>query len=524
MLFKLKKYNRLVFNISKNKKCKILFVIFLIISSIDLFGKTQTEKAEFLRQKNNELIEENLRTIDSTITAAYRLNDKSVLSEAYMEKGNYFLEQRNYNNALKNFTISNQISTEIKDDFFFYSSLFGIAKTKENLNQLKESIQLYEDCFTYFKKHKNQPKSFSIYLAVLGKLTYLYSKFNRLEKSEYYNKIELSETRDTLNYQYALKNKGIIDFYKKDYKAAFATLKHTQKTFLKQNDVKWYILTEQFLGEILYQQKKENEAVGYFKNVVAMSKEYRIVDEELRLSYERTLEYDEIHGNRKDKLTSINNLLSFDSLFYANDKTVLKSNYEKYENSFLKAERNQLKQKNINFRNFTFLGFSLLVISGGFFLYRVNQNYQRRKADLLSRIDNLTAKELRSKKIEKLKEIKTDLRTDSEFEKSLLSFEQRQLFLNPKISLNDLVVELNANRTIVSNYINRSRDKNFNQYINALRISYILERLKDEPDLKKYTIDALAEETGFNSRKTFSDAFLEHTGFRPSSFIRKFQV
>ena len=33
-------------------------------------------------------------------------------------------------------------------------------------------------------------------------------------------------------------------------------------------------------------------------------------------------------------------------------------------------------------------------------------------------------------------------------------------------------------------------------------------------------IDALAEETGFNSRKTFSDAFLEHSGFRPSQYLR----
>ena len=80
--------------------------------------------------------------------------------------------------------------------------------------------------------------------------------------------------------------------------------------------------------------------------------------------------------------------------------------------------------------------------------------------------------------------------------------------------------ELKSNRTIVSNYINSSRNKNFNQYINELRINYAVNRLMNEPTLKKYTIDALAEEVGFNSRKTFSDAFLEHTGCRPSRFIR----
>ena len=44
---------------------------------------------------------------------------------------------------------------------------------------------------------------------------------------------------------------------------------------------------------------------------------------------------------------------------------------------------------------------------------------------------------------------------DEKFEQSLQLFEQEKLFLNPKFSLNDLVLEMNANRTIVSNYINR---------------------------------------------------------------------
>ncbi|MEG1198824.1 MAG: hypothetical protein RSD53_05505, partial [Algoriella sp.] len=230
MFYKLKKYNVLRFMISENKFFNFSLIILFIFSSVNMFGKTQNDKAEFLRQKNNDLVEENLRIIDSTIATAYQLNDKAVLSEAYIEKGNYFLDQRNYNNAVKNFTISKQLSTEIKDDFTYYLSLVGIAKTKGNLHETKESIKLYEESLLYFEKHKHQPKSFSIYLSILGKLSYLYSKTNHLKKSDFYNKIELSETVDTANYQYALKNKGIIDFYKKDYNSAFNTLKKAQKT------------------------------------------------------------------------------------------------------------------------------------------------------------------------------------------------------------------------------------------------------------------------------------------------------
>ena len=167
-----------------------------------------------------------------------------------------------------------------------------------------------------------------------------------------------------------------------------------------------------------------------------------------------------------------------------------------------------------------FLGFVCLIVLGGIILFKINHHHKKKKFILQTQIEELNSdhnyllNHKKSKQHEKLDKI------DENFESSLLLFEEKELFLNPKVSLNDLVIELNSNRTIVSNYINRSRAKNFNQYINELRINYLLKRFVDEPTIKKYTIDALAEETGFNSRKTFSDAFLEHTGFRPSNYIK----
>ena len=521
MLFKLKIFRLLYFNISVNRFFKFIFIMVFMSNTVNLFGKSYDEKAELLRQKNNDLVEENLRILDSTISTAYQLNDKAVLSEAYIEKGNYFLEQRNYNNALKNFTISKQISQEVKDDFTLYSSLFGIAKAKENLNEISTSIQLYEESLTYFEKYKNQPKKFSIYLVILGKLTYLYSKTDHLDKSEYYNKIELAETMDTVNYKYALKNKGIIDFYKKDYRSAFRTIKKAQQTFWNQNDIKWYVISEQFLGEILFQQKRNKEANQYFENVIEFSKQYKILDEELRLSYERVIEYNELYGNNQDKLNAVNNLLSFDSLFYVADKTILKPNIDKYENAFLKTERNQLNEKNKNYKMISFFSFVGIVVIGGVVFYKANQKYVEKKTYLLECIDTISNKKSEVISREKSIKIKDEIVIDQDFEQSLLVFEQQKFYLNPSVSLNDLVIKLNANRTVVSNYINRSRSKNFNQYINELRINHLLKRLDSEPNLRKYTIDALAEEVGFNSRKTFSDAFLVHTGLRPSNYIKR---
>ena len=97
------------------------------------------------------------------------------------------------------------------------------------------------------------------------------------------------------------------------------------------------------------------------------------------------------------------------------------------------------------------------------------------------------------------------------------------MFNNNNIDLDTLSEILGYNRSIVSNYINRTRYKNFNQYINSLRIKRLVERLIEDDKLRKLTIDALAEECGFNSRKTFSDAFFINTGVRPSFFIKNIQ-
>lgn len=171
---------------------------------------------------------------------------------------------------------------------------------------------------------------------------------------------------------------------------------------------------------------------------------------------------------------------------------------------------------------FAFFSLVCVVVIISVVIYKTNQKLKRKQSSLLESIDNISSSNSREAAFNKLKRSNDNIILDQDFEESLLLFEKQELFLNPKVSLNDLVIELNANRSVVSNYINRSRSKNFNQYINQLRINHILKRLESEPNLRKYTIDALAEEIGFNSRKTFSDAFLEHTGFRPSNYIKKF--
>ncbi|MBV6879830.1 helix-turn-helix domain-containing protein [Epilithonimonas ginsengisoli] len=67
--------------------------------------------------------------------------------------------------------------------------------------------------------------------------------------------------------------------------------------------------------------------------------------------------------------------------------------------------------------------------------------------------------------------------------------------------------------------MNKNKGKNFNSYINDLRINYILIKLKTEQKYRNYKVTSLAEECGFASHNTFVAAFRSVTGLSPASFI-----
>jgi AraC-like DNA-binding protein len=105
--------------------------------------------------------------------------------------------------------------------------------------------------------------------------------------------------------------------------------------------------------------------------------------------------------------------------------------------------------------------------------------------------------------------------------KALEKYEKTQDFLALGITLNNLAPKLNTNSKYLSKIINTHKKKSFTQYINDLRIEYLLKKLDDDPIYTKYKITAIAKEIGFNTPKAFSKAFFKKTGITPSEYIKK---
>ncbi|WP_046756506.1 helix-turn-helix domain-containing protein, partial [Kordia jejudonensis] len=85
----------------------------------------------------------------------------------------------------------------------------------------------------------------------------------------------------------------------------------------------------------------------------------------------------------------------------------------------------------------------------------------------------------------------------------LTDFECKNGFLKP-VSLHSLAKKLQTNPRYLSKIINIHYEKNFNSYINDLRVKYLLKELQNDQMLKTKTVKTLAKKLGFTSSEVFS--------------------
>jgi AraC-like DNA-binding protein len=96
--------------------------------------------------------------------------------------------------------------------------------------------------------------------------------------------------------------------------------------------------------------------------------------------------------------------------------------------------------------------------------------------------------------------------------------QKERLFLQPELSLQELAQHVQTNPVQLSATINQVVGKNFNDYINALRVEEFIKKYHSDPS-RKYTLLALALDSGFNSKATFNRAFKKIKGSSPQEYF-----
>ena len=100
------------------------------------------------------------------------------------------------------------------------------------------------------------------------------------------------------------------------------------------------------------------------------------------------------------------------------------------------------------------------------------------------------------------------------------SFEQKQLFTRPNISLSYLAIFCDTNTKYLSAVINSEKGKDFYNYINELRVYYLKDLLTNTAYYRRVKIEVLAQKAGFSSQSKLAHNFKKVTGMSPSQYIK----
>ena len=100
--------------------------------------------------------------------------------------------------------------------------------------------------------------------------------------------------------------------------------------------------------------------------------------------------------------------------------------------------------------------------------------------------------------------------------------QEKELFTNPKLKIEDIAREVNTNTKYLSRIIKLRYSENFCCYINRYRIKKAIQHM-GERNHDHLTLDALSQSCGFVSRSSFISAFKRETGKSPSDY-RKVQL
>ena len=104
------------------------------------------------------------------------------------------------------------------------------------------------------------------------------------------------------------------------------------------------------------------------------------------------------------------------------------------------------------------------------------------------------------------------------YERVLEYFVEEKPYLNPNLTINDIVEVVFSNKLYISKAISQYTGRNFCQFVNYYRVIHAVEQFRNNTNLK---VLELATRSGFNSVVSFGMAFRLYMGEKPGDWCRK---
>lgn len=467
---------------------------------------------------------------DSIVATAKMTNDPPVIGSAYISKGNFYYSIKNYAQALNFYLLASDYISNSDDAYLKYELKYHIAGIKIHLGFNDEALVLLKECVDYFKQYDEYDYQRG-YLNSLHSLGLVYNRLGKYDLSTETNEFALKEAKRLnidLTQNYIIHSEGINQYFKKNYTKAVHDIQQALPAIIKNNDFANEAVGYFYIGKCYWDQKQQEKALPYFKKVDRTFAEKNYIRPDLRENYELLVGYYKEKGDVKNQLYYINRLMKADSVLNANFKYMSGKIHKEYDTKALRQAKQEIekqlagKEKTTLLLYFSLAVFFFLTL---YFFYRYysNQKLYRQKFEELMDAKKEEPQDPISIHKEDTEKKGLDINPDvvTAILKELEKFESRKKFLEKDLTLVNLASAFNTNSNYLSKVINHYRNKNYNNYLNDLRIDYIVDLLKGQSKYRNYTIKALADESGFSTPQHFSKAFFASTGIYPSYFLNE---
>lgn len=290
------------------------------------------------------------------------------------------------------------------------------------------------------------------------------------------------------------------------------------------------IRTEQLfdlgMADCFHHLNQVDSALIYCKNYEKSYQITKISKENLLMAYNiMTQCYSEKNDTKNAYLYAQKSLELIKSIEEIKNKSL--NFLHNYDLNKIKEESNEIitSKKYFKYSLFSILIVLIVVVSSFYYYYKKQKEKHVRFLKIIQNLKETHASNnnLQIDKIETQPKQSIDEDLIEKITVGLKKLEQKEAFLDPNFKLAFVAKKLNTNTAYLSQYFNQVMQKTFSEYTQELRIHYVLQRLKDAPYFRKYTLQAIAEEVGYKDANTLVRVFKKQTGLSPNYYIEKLE-
>ncbi|WP_296151167.1 AraC family transcriptional regulator [uncultured Flavobacterium sp.] len=471
-------------------------------------------KAMLYLSKNNMRI----AYADSMVHAAAKANSRSLLGAAHLTRGIVLYDLKKYEKALDAYLLADEMIADSGDAYLQNKLKFNVAQIKYYLGFYEEASAMFAGCVSYFEKDGGTP-----YLSSLHSLGLCYSSLGKLDLCSLTNELGLKEAISSGNESFApyyVHSEGINQYFKKNYSGALSKLRQALPGIKNNGHEASETMAHFYMAKSHIAMGNYSLALPFLKKVDSSFSQKDYIRPDLRESYELLIRHYKKQGDLKAQLYYVNRLLRADSIIEKNFRYLSAKMSRVYDTRELLESRKKLEGRLQSKEIIARILAVLLFIAAVLVVLLAIGNARKRKI-----YDRLMSEEIPFSEQEKWAPPKGEIGINAEVVESilagLLKFESGKSFLEKDLTISRLAAILDSNTKYAAKVIYHHRGQKSIDYINGLKVAYMVKLLKESARHRNYTQQALAEEAGFNTSQHFARAFLKHVGIAPTYFIER---